>query len=114
MREAKLNFEQSLAQEAKDDPRTFFNYRSRISTREEVTRLERPNGTLITNNHESFEVLNEALRNVVKRETDDPSEDIVQYAGMELQVCNFQANEGEQLLGQLESSSVPGAIRNPS
>lgn len=43
-------------------------------------------GSLTTNNHESYEVLNETFQKVFKEETDDPPEDIEQYAGMELQV----------------------------
>ena len=74
-RKAKKAFERKIALDAKEDTKHFWSYaRSKTKFKKQVSRVQREDGSLITTDQETAEVMNGAFSSVFVRE--DPGEDI--------------------------------------
>ncbi len=69
VREEKRNFEEKLANEIRDDPKSFYSYvRSRSSTKDRVGPLLNDKGEMIDDNQEMCKILNKFFSSVFTRE----------------------------------------------
>ena len=73
IRSARYQYEKNLASKIKTDNKIFWNYvRSKTKTKSIVTKLEMPNGNLMTTDQETADTLNNYFSTVFEVEPDEP------------------------------------------
>ncbi len=110
VREAIYQFEMSLAQEVKENPRAFYAYaRSKTRIKETVSKLKHPDGSTTNSPQEACNLLNAAFQRVFTRELDTNIPDAdYQFQGNELCNIEFSIEDVKKVLEGLKEESAPG------
>lgn len=90
VRDAKYNSERRLAQEAKNNPKVFFTHIYRMGKAfimEEVTQLQRMDGTLTITNKEACELLIQEFHRIYQQEDNIP--ETTYYSGVDPSAPNW-------------------------
>ena len=111
VREAKYNFEKSLAKEVGNgNTRAFYAYaRSQTTIKEEVSRVKGPDGNMSGTSKETADVINITFQSVYVQEDNSnipiPS---YQFNGDPLEDIKFTREEIKTILSNLKETSAPG------
>ena len=111
IREAKYNFEKSLANEVKNgETASFYAYlRSSTNIKEEVSRVTKPDGSLTTTKKDTADVINQCLQQVFVREGQEETPQLdFQFEGEPLDDILFSIQDVYDILSNLKVSSAPG------
>ena len=111
VRQAKMNFEKSLANEIKrGDTAAFYSYlRSKTKIKEGVSNVLKPDGTLTSTNSETANVINNTLQSVFVREGDGPiPQPTFVFHDVILEDIDFTEETVKDILDQLKESLAPG------
>ena len=112
LREIKLNFEKSVAEDAKSNPKSFWNYiNSRLKSSHAIPNLIKPDGSLTENDNEKAHVLNNFFCSVFTSENDAnvaPKPTISNPNIPKLATLSTCENEVNKLLANLNVNKSPG------
>ena len=110
VRNAKLNFEMSLANDIeKGDYQGFYAYlRSQTTIKEGVSRVIKPDGTLSKNLKETGDTINQMFQSVFVREGDEPVPQFDFRVQNVLEDIEFSISDVHKIISGLKESSSPG------
>ena len=111
VREAKMNYEKSVAEEVKKgDSAVFYAYaRSRTTIKDDIARMKLPDGSQTLTYRETAEVINKTFQSVFVREGDEPPPSVdFGFTGELLEDVIFDSDVVFGLLSRLKESSAPG------
>ena len=111
VRQAKYKYEKLIAEEVGNgNVKAFYSYaRSLTSIKENVSCVQRPDGSLTNSKKDTANIMNSTFQSVFVREGDGPIPQLnFQFAGPPLEDVNFTVNDVQYILSHLKETSAPG------